>query len=57
MRDHQKPSHTKKLPTEELAGLIVDALITGDVVSKSSYERAMAIVIEEIDVRKALGDY
>ncbi len=53
----QLPNKSPKLPTEELAGLIVDALITGDVVSKASYERAMAIVIEEIDVRKALGDY
>lgn len=46
-----------RLSSEELAGLIVDALYMGGVISESSYAKAMAIAVEEIEARKAGGDY
>ncbi|HEX3774539.1 MAG TPA: hypothetical protein VHV51_08745 [Polyangiaceae bacterium] len=41
----------------ELAALIVDALFHGGLLKKEELELARAIAAEEIDVRKALGDY
>jgi hypothetical protein len=46
-----------KLTSEELAALIVDALIDAGLVLKDQAERAIEIAKVEIDVRKAMGDY
>jgi hypothetical protein len=40
-----------------LAALIIDALADADIVRKEELERAVAIATEEIDARKAAGDY
>lgn len=45
------------MPTEDLAGLIVDALLTAGLLKGADVVRATEIVEEEINVRKALGDY
>ena len=43
--------------SETLAVFIVDALVTAGIVSKKDIAKAVAVTKEEIDVRKALGDY
>jgi hypothetical protein len=40
-----------------LAELIVDALIVAKLVAEEESDRAIAIAAEEIEVRKAMGDY
>jgi hypothetical protein len=54
-----KPSteHGRKLSSQSLAALIIDALIDAGLIDKQNLQRAMAIAVEEIDVRKAAGDY
>jgi hypothetical protein len=46
-----------KLTSESLAVLIVDALVYAKIVRKEDLDRAIEIATEEIDVRKAAGDY
>ena len=46
-----------RLTSEALAVLIIDALMDAKIVDKADSERALAIATEEIDVRKAAGDY
>jgi hypothetical protein len=46
-----------RLTSEDLAALIIDALLRANLVKKEDVEQAMKIAIEEIDVRKAMGDY
>jgi hypothetical protein len=48
---------TRRISSETLALFIVDALIDADLVSKDNLQKALKITIEEIDVRKACGDY
>ena len=48
---------TGKLTSEGLAVLIVDALIDAGLLKKEDFERAVGIAAEEIEVRKAAGDY
>ena len=45
------------LTSEELAALIVDALLRAGIVRDADVPRAMKIATEEIDVRKIGGDY
>jgi hypothetical protein len=45
------------MPSEDLAAIIVDALLRASIVDELNVGRAIQIVIEEIDARKALGDY
>jgi hypothetical protein len=47
----------ERLASEELAELIVDALLRANIVRQQDVERAVKIATEEIEVRKALGDY
>jgi hypothetical protein len=56
---YDKPSteHGRKLSSERLAALIIDALIDAGLIDKKNLQRAMAISVEEINVRKAAGDY
>jgi hypothetical protein len=46
-----------RLSSADLAALIVDALCDEGIVAKASFDRAVEIAAEEIDVRKAMGDY
>ena len=46
-----------RLTSDTLAALIIDALIDAGVVQKNETEKAIRIATEEIDVRKAVGDY
>ena len=48
---------SERLPSEELAALIVDALLRANILQEKDVERALRIAVEEIDVRKVLGDY
>ena len=45
------------LSSKDLAALIVDALMYAGVVSNDDFKRAIEIATEEIEVRKAMGDY
>lgn len=47
----------ERLRSVELAELVVDALLCANIVKQQDAERAVRIATEEIDVRKALGDY
>lgn len=47
----------KKLTSEELAVLVVDALVDAGIVQKQDFEDAVAIATKEIEARKAMGDY
>ena len=59
MDDEQnRREHTiQKLTSEQLAGLIIDALIDAGLVCKPDYEKAVSVAAEEIDARKAVDDY
>jgi hypothetical protein len=46
-----------KLTSESLAGLIIDALVYAKIVRRDDLDKAIEIATEEIDVRKAAGDY
>lgn len=43
--------------SDRVAALAVDALLTGKVLRKEDFDRAVAIVSEEIFVRLTLRDY
>jgi hypothetical protein len=47
----------EKLSSEDLAAIVIDALLRAGIVKEEDIERAIRIATEEIDVRKALGDY
>ena len=51
------PRRGKRLSSEDLAGLIVDALLRADMLTQDQVDRAVRIVSEEIEVRSVLGDY
>ena len=51
------PKSTALLGSRDLAELIVDALVDAGLVREKDVQRAVEIATEEIDVRKALGDY
>jgi hypothetical protein len=46
-----------KLTSEGLAALIIDALLYAKIIHKEDVEKAISITTEEIDARKAAGDY
>lgn len=49
--------HADRLTSEELAGLVVDALVHPAIVRPDDVDRAIAIVAEELEARKGAGDY
>ena len=57
MSTSETPSNSAKLTSVELAELIIDALLRADLLKKCQTTRAVEIATEEIEVRKALGDY
>lgn len=54
---HSPDAGDDRLTSEDLAALIIDALLRANVVKKQDVEQAMKITTEEIDARKAMGDY
>lgn len=56
-RTQQSGDISQRISTHHLAALVVDALIDAGIVKKDDMERAIRIAAEEIEVRKALGDY
>jgi hypothetical protein len=55
--DKKDSASADKLGSEDLAALIVDALLRANVVKEEDVARAVEIATEEIEVRKSLGDY
>lgn len=56
--EHSSPRDaSQRITTHNLAALIVDALIDAGIMKKDDVERAIRIAAEEIEIRKALGDY
>ncbi len=52
------PIHTtNRLTSRELASLIIDVLRDAALVKDEAVLRAIELTTEEIDARKALGDY
>jgi len=47
----------ERLSSEDLAALVVDALLRADIVKAADVKCAIEIATEEIEVRKTLGDY
>ena len=45
------------LSSDDLAALLVDALLRARIIEAQDVERAVKIVVEELEVRKSLGDY
>ena len=54
---HDTRDERGRLRSESLAALVVDALVDASIVKQEDVERAIEIATEEIEVRKALGDY
>jgi hypothetical protein len=46
-----------RLSSGDLAALIVDALCDAGLVKRDDFERAVEVAAEEIEARKAAGDY
>jgi hypothetical protein len=59
MSDDRLSRHptAKRLNSEDLAALIVDALCDAGFVAKTDTPAAVTVAATEIEVRKALGDY
>ena len=55
--DTKESGPNEQLSSEHLAGLIVDALLVRGLLEADRIALARAIATEEIDARKALGDY
>lgn len=47
----------RRLSSDQLAALIVDALADARIIARPKIPAAIAIAAEEIEVRKAMGDY
>ncbi|MGH7651502.1 MAG: hypothetical protein ACREMS_06620 [Gemmatimonadaceae bacterium] len=47
----------ERLTSETLALLIIDALVHAKIIKSEDLKRAIEIATEEINVRKAAGDY
>lgn len=50
-------SKDRRLDSGELAALVIDALLRADVMALQDVARAIEIAAEEIEARKAIGDY
>jgi hypothetical protein len=56
-KDEESEDGEQRISSYNLAALIVDALLDAKIVKKEDVARALEIATEEIEVRKALGDY
>ena len=50
-------SDAEKLRSEELAALVIDALLHANILRADNATRAIQIAAEEFEARKAIGDY
>jgi hypothetical protein len=63
MSEHRKDTASidggqiERLSSDELAALIVDALLRAAILKETDVRRAIAIATEEIEARKTMGDY
>jgi hypothetical protein len=55
--DKRNADKSGRLSSRDLAALVIDALLHAKIVRKEDVERALDIAAEEIDARKAVGDY
>ena len=56
-RSNVGPGDLKRLSSEDLAHLIVDALVDAKLMAVKDFEEAVLVVAEEIEARKAVRDY
>jgi hypothetical protein len=57
-KNEKNPSGgAEKLSSDDLGGLVVDALRIGGLIKNADVKRAIAIVTEKLDARKGMGDY
>jgi hypothetical protein len=54
---NQTSGLAKRLTSDELAELIIDALLVAGIVDLEHVKRAVKIAAEEIEARKGMGDY
>lgn len=47
----------ERISSFDLAALVIDALLRAKVINENDVTHAIAIAAEEIEVRKAMGDY
>lgn len=47
----------EKIPSQQLAALIIDALIDAKIIQKEHSGLAINIAAQEINIRKSMGDY
>ncbi len=57
MAKQKADASNRKLSSKDLAVLIIDALVDAKIVQRNRFDDAVGIAAQEIDVRKALGDY
>ncbi len=57
MAKQKADASNRKLSRKDLAVLIIDALVDAKIVQRNRFDDAVGIAAQEIDVRKALGDY
>jgi len=55
--EKQNADSSGHLSSRDLAALVIDALLHAKIVRPEDVERALDIATEEIDARKAVGDY
>lgn len=55
--DSMPSSPDDRITSTRLAALIVDALIDAAIIQRDRLDDAISITAEEIDARKAAGDY
>jgi hypothetical protein len=55
--DREEGDKRRRLSSESLAALVIDALVDAGLVTHEDIEKAIRVAAEEIEVRKALGDY
>lgn len=56
-KDKRSTDDSGRLSSRDLAALVVDALLRAKLLRKEDVGRALDIATEEIDARKAVGDY
>jgi hypothetical protein len=52
-----KPKGAAQITTRQCAYFIVDGLITEHLINAADLERAVNVVVDELNVRRAIGDY
>ena len=57
MQETRNAADVDRLKSDDLAALIIDALLRAGLLQEDDVARAITIATEELEVRKALGDY